>query len=337
MHASSFWPKNHPLYIILHMHTPLILLVLASMGLFGYYKRQLAFCATLCAAVALLILDGVSSREKQGVAIIGIFKNEAHGLCEWLRHHVDQGVSAFYLIDNGSSDDWRNSLRGLNWTTLEHPPAGSPTIVRTLGVVPGSSAVVYIVRDETRHAQVKLYNKHFLAKVRQLHRWAVVIDLDEFLFAPGEGRTLAQALERLPSHVAQIRLLWKSFGGLPANAPQPPSVIRGFTRRASIVRSRDSNNMVARTEQGCSGLIEVVGLTGVWDGASPRGSRIPPPRKPMVISSRLCGRGAWANSACTTTGLRGAAACWRCQRLHLGRCRYPPFGATLPWSCATLR
>lgn len=43
---------------------------------------------------------------------LAIFKNEAMNLKEWLDHHLWQGVEHFYLINNGSEDDYKNTSIG---------------------------------------------------------------------------------------------------------------------------------------------------------------------------------------------------------------------------------
>ena len=72
-----------------------------------------------------------------------MFKQEEEVLCEWVHHHLDQGVDHFYLIDNNSTDGYRR--------TLEHVPPG----------------VLTIVFDPTPHAQKTIQALHFLKKVRR--------------------------------------------------------------------------------------------------------------------------------------------------------------------------
>ncbi len=31
---------------------------------------------------------------------------------EWLEHYIRQGVEHFYMIDNGSIDDWKSQVQG---------------------------------------------------------------------------------------------------------------------------------------------------------------------------------------------------------------------------------
>ena len=84
--------------------------------------------------------------------LLSIFKNEAHIMAEWVDHYVAEGVDKFYLIDNGSTDDYM--------------PILTPHIV---------SGLVVLVKDAKRHAQVEHYNKHFHSWTRAGQRRMVRI------------------------------------------------------------------------------------------------------------------------------------------------------------------
>ena len=93
-----------------------------------------------------------------GFVIITIFKNEAMVFAEWISHYLWQGASHFYLIDNGSTDDWMSKIsRGVH-------------------------ARVTVIRDE--RIQRESYNS-LLPMLREKHSqdWALVVDFDEFLYA----------------------------------------------------------------------------------------------------------------------------------------------------------
>ena len=75
---------------------------------------------------------------KKDLVIVSIFKNEAVAIREWIVHHMWQGVAHFYMIDNGSTDNWQEQVDGLPVT---------------------------IVRDDERHQQAKHYNQYFLDQV----------------------------------------------------------------------------------------------------------------------------------------------------------------------------
>jgi hypothetical protein len=136
------------------------------------------------------------------LVIVAIFKNEAVAMREWLNHHVNQGVEHFYLINNGSTDNWEPEIEGFPVT---------------------------IVNDDTKHKQVELYNKYFLEKVKQKSYYVMVIDLDEFVYSPDERKNLAEIIRDDPeTDIFSVK--WKIFGSN-GHITQPESIISGFTKR----------------------------------------------------------------------------------------------------------
>lgn len=139
------------------------------------------------------------------LCVVAIFKNESHIIKEWLHHHQKQGVSHFFLIDNGSTDKYEKELEGFPVT---------------------------LVKDSKRHAQTELYNKHFLKRVIHLFDWVAVIDLDEFLYGR-HGMTVQSYLKSLKHDISSVQIAWKMFGSN-GHIGQPSSVIHSFTKRGRI-------------------------------------------------------------------------------------------------------
>jgi len=48
------------------------------------------------------------------LSIGAIFKNESNGLEEWLLNHLNEGVEHFYLINNGSTDNFMPIIEKYN-------------------------------------------------------------------------------------------------------------------------------------------------------------------------------------------------------------------------------
>lgn len=140
---------------------------------------------------------------KYNLVIVAIFKNEAVAMKEWLSHYVNQGVEHFYLINNGSTDNWESQIKGFPVT---------------------------IITDNTRYKQVKLYNKYYLKLVKKLSRWVMVVDLDEFLYARNGYNTITEYLDTIPNEINQISIRWKMFGSN-GYIDQPESIIKSFTKR----------------------------------------------------------------------------------------------------------
>lgn len=48
------------------------------------------------------------------LSVLAIFKNETMIIEEWMNHYLNEGVEHFYLIDNGSSDDYEIKIQNIN-------------------------------------------------------------------------------------------------------------------------------------------------------------------------------------------------------------------------------
>ena len=102
--------------------------------------------------------DGTDSeteeQKESGFVVVAIFKNEAMNFAEWISHYLWQGASHFYLIDNGSTDDWNS------------------TISRE------DLARITVMREEKRHIQGSAIDS-LLPMLRYHHArdWALIVDL----------------------------------------------------------------------------------------------------------------------------------------------------------------
>ena len=144
------------------------------------------------------------------LCLVAIFKNESHILKEWIEHYLNQGVDKIFLIDNGSTDSYYSILQ--------------PYI---------SSGKVDLVKDNKRHAQVELYNKHFLSKCKA-YDWVIVCDLDEFIYGRKYCNSIKDFLSKVHGSFSQVFIPWKMFGSNGYDTmehEQPSSVISTFTKR----------------------------------------------------------------------------------------------------------
>merc|ERR1719343_610961 len=108
-------------------------------------------------------------------------------LAEWISHYRWQGASHFYLIDNGSTDDWKDKVKDFE-------------------------DLMTVKRDEKRHIQKSVYNS-LLPTLQKNHPndWVLIVDLDEFLYArPPE--TIPSYLSMTPHDISQVLVNWKMFG-----------------------------------------------------------------------------------------------------------------------------
>jgi hypothetical protein len=147
---------------------------------------------------------------KKLLCLIAIFKNESHILKEWIEHYIKEGVEKFFLIDNGSTDNYKSIINEYI-----------------------NSGIIELVIDETRYAQNDLYNKYFLTKCKE-YTWALICDLDEFVYARKQFNTIKEYLISLNNEIDQILIPWKMFGSSGYNTmqhKQPEKVIPNFLYR----------------------------------------------------------------------------------------------------------
>jgi len=146
------------------------------------------------------------------LSVISIFKNEGDILKEWLEHHISQGVDHFYLVDNGSDDNFRKEL-----TPYEDK--------------------ITLFTDNRKYKQKEILNS-LLNVAKSQSNWILNIDLDEFVYVrPSSGYgTISTALTNITNwnkrpfcrKIAAIILRWTIFGSS-GHIQQPPSVRMNFT------------------------------------------------------------------------------------------------------------
>lgn len=142
------------------------------------------------------------------LSLYAIFKNEAHIMKEWLKHYMREGVEHFYLIDNGSDDNYEDIIKPyMDKITLFHDD------------------------EKGYNVQPAIYQRHVFPKFGETE-WILCVDLDEFMYA--KSGTLASEL-RKPEYndVGQIMVPWKLYGSS-GHIQQPKSVIESFLYRKKL-------------------------------------------------------------------------------------------------------
>jgi hypothetical protein len=139
------------------------------------------------------------------LALVGIFKNESHIMKEWLDHYIKEGVSHFFLIDNGSTDNYQEILE--------------PYIKKK---------IVDLVVDSKKHSQIQHYEK-FLNKYKK-YKWLIICDFDEFIYARNGFNKITDYLNTLDSDISKVSVPWKIYGSN-GFIRQPHEVIKSFNKR----------------------------------------------------------------------------------------------------------
>lgn len=152
-------------------------------------------------------------------AVLGIFRNEAHAIEEWIDHYLHFGFEHFYLIDNASTDASKAVL--------------APYI---------SSGTVDLFDCKRDGYQIGAYTE-LLPKITEETEWIGTFDLDEFMY-PQAGGHIGAVTERFADQEA-ILAPWLSFGSA-GHIFQPSSIVHGFTRRGPADTSRAFLKAVSR-------------------------------------------------------------------------------------------
>lgn len=158
------------------------------------------------------------------ICVVSIFKNEKHALEEWINHYIKEGVDHFFLTDNGSDDGYIDILDKYI-----------------------KNGTVSLNINPERHQQVKHLN--FYINGIKKYDWAIVLDLDEFLYARKNYNTIKQYLSSLHTNIKQIYIPWKIFGSN-GHVNQTENIIHYFLKRDIYNNSRLINGKcITRTKK----------------------------------------------------------------------------------------
>jgi hypothetical protein len=142
---------------------------------------------------------------KPSICVVSIFKNEKHALEEWIDHYIKEGVDHFFLTDNGSDDGYIDILNKYI-----------------------KNGTVSLNINPERHRQVEHLN-FYINQVKK-YDWAIVVDLDEFLYARKNFSTIKKYLSSLHTNIKQVYVPWKMFGSN-GHVNQTVNIIHYFLRR----------------------------------------------------------------------------------------------------------
>lgn len=141
------------------------------------------------------------------LAVGAIFKNEAHCLKEWLEHYLFHGVEHFYLINDGSTDNFMEILQ--------------PYIDKNI-------ITLYNSTWEMVHYRQCLQYNHYIKPHLKETKWLLICDLDEFMWSP-RSINLNDVLDMCFNFV-QVHVLNTIYGSN-GHIEQPSSIVAGFTKR----------------------------------------------------------------------------------------------------------
>ena len=144
------------------------------------------------------------------LSVLAMFKNESWIIREWIEHYILEGVEHFYLIDNGSTDDFKEKIKDY-------------------------MDKISLVSDATRLSygtQSFLYQKIFFDKIKEETKWIITCDIDEYIYARNGFKTITDALNSLPKNIETVWMPWKIFGSS-NHIKHPSNIVNNFTKRSN--------------------------------------------------------------------------------------------------------
>lgn len=165
------------------------------------------------------------------LSIIAMFKNESYIIEQWIQHYLLEGVNHFYLIDNGSTDDYESKIQKYK-------------------------EKITLIKDSYRQekgTQNILINKHFLSKIKNESKWVIVCDIDEYIYHTNNNKKIPDFLINNEQYSC-IWIPWKLFGAS-KNPNIIPNLINDLVYRQKSINTQ--KNGLGKSIMKCNDLIEL--------------------------------------------------------------------------------
>lgn len=156
------------------------------------------------------------------LGVLGIMKNESMNIVEWIEHYRSEGVTALFLIDNGSTDD-----------TLEKV---QPYI---------DSGLLKLIILPEKHKQKEHYWTAITQfNIKQTCQWLIVADIDEFWFCKN-GTRLNDIWPEFHGYDV-VYVNWSIFGSH-GHDKHPPSLRKNLITKQPALASNRFTKWACRT------------------------------------------------------------------------------------------
>lgn len=133
--------------------------------------------------------DYFENLKKYNLVLSACFKNEGDILEEFIKHYLDEGIEHFYLIDNGSNDDYINAINKYK-------------------------DYITLIKDNIRYknnTQTKLFHQYYYEKIKNESKWLLYCDIDEFVYSRNSYCKIIDLLDNCPNYIKQIWIPWKIY------------------------------------------------------------------------------------------------------------------------------
>jgi len=147
---------------------------------------------------------------KYDLVVAAAFKNESHILKEWVEHYLFHGFDHIYLINDGSTDNYKEILK-------PYINKGKVTLFENT------------TKIDTYPRQKFVYKEHLMPVLGESKWWAI-LDLDEFLYCPTDINIKNIIKNYQDTNISQIHSRWVMFGSS-GHIEQPELVVPNFLKR----------------------------------------------------------------------------------------------------------
>ena len=170
------------------------------------------------------------------LSVLAIFKNESMIIREWICHCLSEGVEHFYLIDNGSTDDYMTKISDyMQYITLVIDSRKINKPKNIFDRIMSNYKCGKFLHDYG--TQTYLYNDIFIDTIKKETKWIMICDIDEYIYARNGYKTIPDVLNSLPSHIDKVLVYWKFFGSNNLEK-QPENIVKSFTKKCSNLPHR---------------------------------------------------------------------------------------------------
>lgn len=156
-------------------------------------------------------------KQKYDIVVAAVFKNESHILNEWIDHYLYHGFDHIYLINDGSTDNYKEIIK--------------PYIEK---------GKVTLFENKTKintYPRQKFVYKKYLYPILCNSKWWAILDLDEFLYCPYEINVKNIIKKYDNKDISQIHSRWVMYGSN-GHIEQPELVVPNFLERKGSIESQ---------------------------------------------------------------------------------------------------
>ena len=131
---------------------------------------------------------------KYKLSLCVCIKNEAHNINHFIGHYITQGVEHFYIINNNSDDNLEEIIQESPYNLLI-------TLLHFETPIDVNQAYSYT------NGLVAAYNKTCAKLIKEETEWAIVVDIDEFMYGKN-GYNIRTYLDQIDPEIGSIYVLW---------------------------------------------------------------------------------------------------------------------------------